>query len=147
MCMRSDTNFCICNCICISHAGSVMLYSVMLCYAMYLLQYEYLMSATFGSLAEDAVVRCEIPSHILEPYFGQPPGDLRQLSRTDRTQSQEIVTAGGSRVRQTLFDLRTWYATLAMTVEELQAHAEAEGGGGPCILDDGKTAILMIQPK
>jgi hypothetical protein len=36
------------------------------------LQYEYLMSATFGSLAEDAVVRCEILSHILEPYFGQP---------------------------------------------------------------------------
>jgi hypothetical protein len=106
------------------------------------------MSATFGSLAEDEVVRCEIPSHILEPYFGQPPGQLRQLSRTDRTQSQEIVTAGGSRVRETLFDLRTWYATLAMTVEELQAAHAAEADGGPCCqLNDGTTAILMIYPK
>lgn len=119
---------------------------VLLLILILLLQYEYLMSATFGSLAEDVVVRCEIPSHILEPYFGQPPGDLRQLSRTDRTKSHEIVTAGGSQVRQTLFDLRTWRATLAMTLEELQTHAE-EGGGGPCKLDDGNTAILMIQPK
>jgi hypothetical protein len=103
------------------------------------------MSATFGSLTQDVVVRCEIPSHILEPYFGQPPGDLRNLSRTDRTLSHEIVTAGGSRVRQTLFDLRTWYATLAITVEELEA-AHAAGGSG-CKLDDGTTAILMIQPK
>ena len=105
------------------------------------------MSATFGSLAEDVVVRCEIPSHILEPYFGQPPGDLRQLSRMNRSQSHEIVTAGGSRVRQTLFDLRTWYVTLAMTVEELEAvHANA-ADGEPCQLEDGTTAILMIQPK
>lgn len=66
------------------------------------------------------------------------------MSRTDRTQSHEIVTAGGIRVRQTLFDFRTWYATLAMTVEELQA---ALADGGPCKLDDGTTAILMLQPK
>ena len=55
---------------------------------------------------------------MLEPYFSLPPGELRQLSKTDKKKSDEITQEGGTKMCNALQKLASMSIKLMLCQEE-----------------------------
>ena len=70
---------------------------------------------------------------------------MRKLSRKDRSQSDEICRVGGDRVKESLFGVGMWNATLAQTPHDMfPPQAANMGPREPCPLDGSKIPILLL---
>jgi hypothetical protein len=84
-------------------------------------KYEYVMNSHFTGTGQQQLITVVVADDILRPHFHLAPGEMRQLSRTDRKASEKLVKAGGASVMAELSTLTSWEVCLYSTAEDFFA--------------------------
>jgi hypothetical protein len=71
-----------------------------------------------GITDEHGTITCSVCNDILQSYFSLEPGEMRKLSREDRTKSQPYVDEGGRNAKAALAILTQWQLKLVHSANE-----------------------------
>ncbi|KAL7576087.1 hypothetical protein ACA910_000868 [Epithemia clementina (nom. ined.)] len=109
--------------------------------------YEYLLICRFGgkntadinnhddgsSAPPPLLLTCQVSSALQEPYFGLPPKEMRELSRTNQERAKFLVKEGGGGIAKAFATCQPYELTLV------------EQDAMPTELDGNKPVLLLIK--
>lgn len=92
------------------------------------------MNARFqGPLSQkDGLITCRLESEILDPFFEKPATEIRKLNKENRPLVERLISDGGNRVQealyqQNLFEVRLYRSTDEFFADDTDALRTVDG--------------------